>query len=649
MASEPTRRPASAETSARATSRRSAPESEQGYADLARLLRFVVPYLPVLAACIVFSLLYSAGLAGRAILVAPLMDDVVLPQGQLVDSAANVLALGGEAETEPATTAGSETAAPPPPGAERERLRSAIESRFYDLVLAGLALVLLMPIARLARDYTADWISLRLGVDLQARLGEKVLRLPLHHHQREATGDFMSRLGNDTFLASRAQTVVFGEAIENVTQIVVAVGALLVLNWQLSAVGLVVGPPIAIVLRIFGRRIRRASHARQEQVSEVTQRLVQILTGIKTIKAFHAEGTERQAFSREVTRYFRRSMRVVQNRVLSRSVVELASQLSFVSILMVGIYAVLHELWGLTIGSLVAFITMSAMLYRPAKALPTIYNAIQDAMPAARRVFEVLDAPETPVDPPDAVAVSVLTRDIRYENVHFHYGREAVLEAVDLTIRAGEIVALVGRTGAGKTTLADLLIRLHEPDQGRILIDGRDIRTIRRASLHDLVSIVTQDPYLFDDTILENIRYGCPDAPLERVIEAARAANVHDFIESLPLRYETHVGEFGSQLSGGQRQRITIARAILRDPQILIFDEATSSLDAKAERAVQDAVANLMKGRTVLLIAHRLSTVKSADRIAVVDGRCIAATGTHQELMQTDGLYRELVNLQLTA
>jgi ABC-type multidrug transport system fused ATPase/permease subunit len=233
--------------------------------------------------------------------------------------------------------------------------------------------------------------------------------------------------------------------------------------------------------------------------------------------------------------------------------------------------------------------------------------------------------------------------------VHFNYGREPVLRGLDLEIRAGEVVALVGRTGAGKTTTADLLLRFHDPDKGSVELDGIDLRRIRRDSLHDLIAVVSQEPFLFDTTVLENIRYGRQDASFEEIAAAARAAHVDEFIDQLPDGYQTEVGEAGARLSGGQRQRLTIARAILRDPQILIFDEATSSLDAKAEKSVQDAIANLMKGRTVLLIAHRLASVKAADKIAVIEGGRVTALGSHDELYARDGLYRELAELQFEA
>jgi ABC-type multidrug transport system fused ATPase/permease subunit len=296
---------------------------------------------------------------------------------------------------------------------------------------------------------------------------------------------------------------------------------------------------------------------------------------------------------------------------------------------------------------LTAFLFISAMLYRPTKNLTRAYNAIQVALPAAHRLFEVLDAPPEPEDPPDAVLLQDVRKGIRFEDVWFSYGREAVLRGVSLELPAGQIVALVGRTGAGKTTLADLLLRFHDPDSGILEIDGIALRKVRRSSLRGLVSTVTQEPILFDTTILENIRYGRPDATFEEVVEAARAAYVHDFIDQLPEGYETRIGELGARLSGGQRQRMTIARAILQDPRVLIFDEATSALDAQAEHAVHEAVWNLMKGRTVLLIAHRLSSVRAADRIVVLEEGRIVEEGNHDELLERSGLYRELVEFQL--
>jgi ABC-type multidrug transport system fused ATPase/permease subunit len=616
------------------------PAASSDYRDLLRLVGLARPYALVIVVSILASFVHSGSLIGRAALTGPLIDDVAMPQAQLGGGGGS--GLGGWLGTTRSDVSPEDEAR------NRERVRANIERNFRLIVIAGLGLVLLLPLARVIRDYSADWLSTRLYADIQEQLGAKLLRLPLSHHQRESTGDVIARLANDTFTSSRAQVMIFNDTVQTVTQIVASVSLLITVNWQLCVVGLVAGPPIGLVMRAFGGRIRRASRARQEQVSEVTQRLVQMLTGIKTIKAYHAEELERERFTREVQRYFRRSLRVVRNRVYSRALVELVSEGSFVVIFFVGIWAALNGYWGLTMGDLVTFAFVAAMLYRPLKTIPDVYNTVQDALPSARRVFEVLDAGEVSADAPGAISLSAVREGIRYEGVSFSYGREPVLEGIDLSIRAGEVVALVGRTGAGKTTIADLLLRFHEPDAGRICIDGSDLRAIQRSSLHRLISIVTQDPFLFDGTILENIQYGCPDATHKEIVEAAQAANAHDFIAALPAGYETQVGAFGSQLSGGQRQRVTIARAILRNPQILIFDEATSSLDAKAEHQVQEAIGNLMKGRTVLLIAHRLSTVKNADRIAVIEQHRIATIGSHEELMQRDGLYRELVELQLS-
>jgi subfamily B ATP-binding cassette protein MsbA len=617
---------------------RPAPSPAEHVSNVWRLLSFARPYLGRVLLTVVFSLLYGAGLTGRAYLAKPIFDDVIAPATVGASDVWNRL---GQAE-----------AGPPPEQAEKiEAQRVAIEAKarenLWQLVGIALLLVLGLPVVHWVRDYTGEWVMTRMAVDMQIRLGEKLLRLPMAHHTRNRRGDAVARVTNDTMVANRAQSLVFGEAIQDIAIVGLALVGSVAVSWQLALTLLIAGPPLAWVLGVFGHRIRISARRRQQQVTELMQRLLQILGGIRVIKAFDAEEVERGAYRREALLYFKRSLKVVRNRVLSRSLAELLSQAQMVAVVFLGLAAVINHWWGLTTGDFIAFLAISALSYRPTKNLMRLWTAVQDALPAAARIFELLDLPEEVADRPGARELARVERGIRYRDVHFSYGREPVLCGVDLEIRAGEVVALVGRTGAGKSTLADLLLRFHDPERGGVEIDGLDLRDVKRESLRRLISVVSQDPFLFDTTLLENIRYGRPDASLERVIAAARAAHAQEFIEKLPLGYETPAGDLGVQLSGGQRQRVTIARALLRDPQILIFDEATSALDAKAEQVVQEAIRNLMRGRTVLVIAHRLSTVQSADRIAVLDGGRIAAIGTHAQVLAESPLYQELVRLQL--
>jgi subfamily B ATP-binding cassette protein MsbA len=604
-----------------------------------RLLGYARPYAWLVVLTILFSLLYGGGLTGRALIVRILVDDVAIPY-EKAESLEDLIALAKKPKIDAEVL--SEKLS--------EKRHISKERARHNLARAAIAatiLVLVMVVIRMVRDYASEWVMTRLLVDMQRDLTNKLLRLPLGEHQRGARGDAISRMTSDTNVANRFQTMIFGDVLEDTGVVIASLVALFYLSWQLTLSLLVIGPPVVLVLSVFGTRIRKASRRRQEQVGEVMQRFVQILSGIKVIKAFGAEEMEDRAFGDEVMRYFRRALRVVRNRVYSRGLVELVSQSVMYAVLFLGFWAAVGELWGLTLGSTVAFSFIAASLYRPMKSLTQISNTVNDTVPSAERLFEVLDAAPEDLDAPGTRSLERIEHGIRFQDVVFNYGREEVLRGVDLEIPAGKTLALVGPTGSGKTTIADLLLRFYDPERGSIEFDGLDGRKISRRSLREMSAVVSQEAFLFDTSILENIRFGRPEASHDEVVAAARAANAHEFVEKLPQGYETRVGELGNQLSGGQRQRLTVARAILRDPQILILDEPTSALDAISEQLVQEAIANLMKGRTVLVIAHRLSTVQSADRIAVLENGAISMTGTHDELSRRGGLYQELVRLQL--
>jgi len=616
-----------------------------------RLVRYARPYVALLVAAIVCAGAYAGARYVRAWLLQPLTDEVILPGLEGSDGAGGLISglklpgIGSEASEPEAVGEPAE----PDADAREEELRArmaGVAEGWQKILWACLALIVVLPLAHFGQLYIAQYAMGRVLVDLQQDLCSKLLSLPLGFHQSATRGDTLSRTTNDATRAHTALNLLFGDVLQSSIALVVGLGLLLSISWQLTLTLTVVGPIVAGVIALFGRRIRKASKKRQESLGDVTQRLVQILAGIKIIQAFRAQGAEETSFQRENLRYFRRNMKVVKNRALARTFVEGLNNTVGVFVLLAGVLAVLNQYWGLTLGSLFAFAAVMQGTYRPMKELTKGWTHLQDSLPAAERFFELLDAPGESADTADALRLSSVESGIRYRNVSFSYGREPVLRGVSFEVGVGETLAIVGRTGAGKTTLVDLLLRFFDPDAGAIEIDGTDLRAIQRNSLRDRIAVVTQEPFLFDGTIRENVRYGAPDASDAALEAASVAAHVKEFVDTLPDGFDTEVGDAGSLLSGGQRQRVTIARAILRNPAILILDEATSALDAQSERMVQEAIDSLLENRTALVIAHRLSTIRNADRIVVLDEGRVATVGTHDELVESSGLYRELASLQ---
>ncbi len=587
---------------------------------LLRMLGFAKPYAWLIGLAAFVNLVFSAGRYGRALLLKPLLDDVLVPAGN---------GQGEPFDLNAVTTIG-------PDGL----------TSLQWIVIASLAIALVMPVALFAKSYLQQYALGAISMDIKKVIASKLLRLPLAFHRGTPSGDTLSRALNDANAAEQTLNLVINDFILAFAMVIIGVASLFVISWQLALVSLLSAPAIVGVLALFSHKIRKTAKRRQEQLSEVTQRLVGILSGIKVIKAFKGEGIENRVFAEETDKLFKRAMKVVKNRVLSRSLVEMLNTGMGVGVLLLATILVLQGRWGLTTGDVAAFTTALATTYKPVKTLSKGWAKLMDSLSSAERFFKILDSPTEVPDAPDAVQISGVQREIRFDRVSYSYGREQVLRDVSITVPANEVVAIVGRTGSGKTTLMDLLLRFDDVDEGSIEIDGIDLRKIARDSFIDQIAVVTQDPFLFDTSIRENIRYGRPEASEEEMRAAAADAHIDEFVDQLPLGYDTPVGEFGTLLSGGQRQRITIARAILKNPAILVFDEATSSLDAKTERTVQDAIDTLRGKRTVFVIAHRLSTIRNADHIIVLEQGRVSQEGSHEQLMAESGLYQEFVSLQ---
>src|ERR671923_2858759 len=501
--------------------------------------------------------------------------------------------------------------------------------------------------ARYGQAYLMAQVGQRVVMRLREEVYEHLQGMSLSFFNNRASAELLSRLTHDVGRLSRLSAQDPALAIREVFTLLMLLVVVFAREWRLAAIALVIFPLIALALVRIGKRLQAINKRGQENIAELSVVIQESLTGTKIMKAFGREAHERERFKQVNRRLYKLFMRDVHVHQLTSPLMEFIGALGIGAALWYGGYRVVQG--ETTPGTFFSFLTGLMMLYGPVRKLSNSSNQIQQAVPAAERVFELLDLKQTVVDRPHARPLRELRETIAFERVSFQYddGAEPVLHNISLVVKRGEMIAFVGMSGAGKSTLADLIPRFHDVTSGRITIDRVDIRDYTLASLRAQIGIVTQETILFNETVANNIAYGKPGATSDEVVYAAQLAYAHEFIGELPQGYDTIIGERGVKLSGGQRQRIAIARALLKNPPILILDEATSELDAESEFMFQKALANLVAGRTVFVIAHRLATVMKADRIVVVDGGQIAEMGTHEDLLAHKGLYNRLHTLQM--
>ncbi len=487
-------------------------------------------------------------------------------------------------------------------------------------------------------------IGLRIVADLRNKLYECIQRQSLSFFTEQSTGILMSRITNDVLSVQSAASEAVTALVKDTFTLICLVGVIFYTDWKLALIAMIVFPLAVYPIAWFGKKMRKVTTSTQITMGTLNSLLQETIVGTRIVKAFGMEKYESERFGAENERLFRLNMKTVSINAISSPLMDFLGGLGIAAVIFYGGYNVVHGYS--TPGTFFSFIAALLMLYEPVKRLTNVNNTINQGIAGADRIFSIIDRVPDIIDKPRALDLPPIKNSIDIQNVTFRYEEKPVLKNINLTIKAGEVVAFVGMSGGGKTSLVNLIPRFYDVSEGRVLIDGTDIRDVTLQSLRSQVAIVTQQTILFNDTVKNNIAYGDIQRTDEDIINAAKAANAHDFIVKLPQGYDSNIGELGTKLSGGEKQRISIARALLKNAPILILDEATSSLDTEAEIEVQEALDNLMKGRTTLVIAHRLSTIRNADRIiALVNGE-IVEEGNHETLMAKKGEYYRLYNLQ---
>jgi subfamily B ATP-binding cassette protein MsbA len=604
-------------------------------ASFRRILRYAKPYLGQMAAAALMLAVAGGLMSAVVATVKPLINQVLMP-------AVAPLAVAAPA---PPKAAGPDILAQVQTWLQAGRWSTWLLGRAYVQVPILLVVVFLV---RGIFLYFGEYLTTKSGAsvirDLRADLYESVTYQSLRFFQANPTGVILSRILSDVQRLQALTTTVFADLVRVGTMVPFMLVVAFVHDWRVSLFALVVLPLLAWPLVRLGRRLRRASTRSQETMAEAASLVSEAVGGVKVVQGFAMERFEIARFRGTLDRMLRADLKAGRAAALAPAAMELVGAMTGAGLFYYAGLAIHRRT--LDAGNFAVVLASLGFLFISVRKLNQLNVYFQQALAAATRVFDMMDRERDVRDAREAEPLPPFRSEIRFERVDFAYEGEKVLDGIRLVLRKGEVVALVGASGSGKTTLANLVPRFYDPTSGALLVDGKDIRDVTLASLRAQIGLVTQETMLFDDTVRNNIAYGRGEAPLDRVIDAARAANAHEFIEALPEGYDTMLGERGARLSMGQRQRITIARALLKDPPILILDEATSALDSESEMLVQKALEVLMAGRTSIVIAHRLATVRKADRIVVLQEGRIVEEGTHRQLLVHGGVYARLHALQ---
>jgi subfamily B ATP-binding cassette protein MsbA len=558
-----------------------------------RLLKLARPYSVRMAFAMICMLIVGAATSSQAVLVKPVLDDIFLAKN-------------------PASL------------------------KWIPFAVIGIFLI--KGSCNYAQTILMSFIGLRIVTDLRNKLYDQIQKQSLSFFTQHPTGVLMSRIMNDVMAIQTASSEVVTSIIKDTFTLIFYT------DWQLAIIAMIVFPVTIYPISKFGKKMRKVTTSTQITMGTLSSLLQETISGTRIVKAFGMEKYESNRFAAENERLFKFNMKAVSVNAISHPLMEFLGGLGIAAVIFYGGYSVVKG--NSTPGTFFSFLAAVLMLYEPVKRLANVNNTVNQGIAGADRVFSIIDLVPDIEDKPNAIKLPPISRNIDIENVTFCYETIPVLKNINLSIKAGEVVAFVGMSGGGKTSLVNLIPRFYDVTGGRILIDGYDIRDVTLKSLRRQIAIVTQQTILFNDTVKNNIAYGDIDRTEGDIINAAKAANAHDFIMKLPQGYDGNIGELGTKLSGGEKQRISIARALLKNAPILILDEATSSLDSEAEIEVQEALDNLMKGRTTLVIAHRLSTIRNADRIIVLVNGEIIEEGNHETLLTKKGEYFRLYNLQ---